>query len=129
MTVNKVLIYIALALYMVTLGSVSLITQPLPEDLVPGWQGVYNSYLHIPAYAVLTYLWIRYLGLGSDDRKQVLFSVAVIAMAYGILMEYLKIYTPDRFPSLMNVGLNAVGVGIVVVVAGMNKSQITMTKQ
>ena len=117
MTAQKFINYITVALYMIVLCFGSLAPAgSMPGDGTSLARQIFHNFLHIPAYAGLTYLWVSYLGpkTGRVARKT-LFISAGIAMAYGILMEYLQSFTPDRQMSLMDVGLNAIGVGIVVI--------------
>jgi VanZ family protein len=108
---TKLTRYLALLIYMAVLAYMSLVSFHAPGEEVSVLKQVFENLMHVPAYAVLTFLWVR--SFGEVSRKTLLRSAA-IAMAYGILMEFLQGLTPDRTPSLMDVGLNAIGVGIVV---------------
>jgi VanZ family protein len=110
----KLLRTINIILFMMILLYGSLAPAPIPgEGKTMPWQVFHNS-LHIPAYALLTYLWL--LRFGNVTKKRLILA-ASIAIAYGILIEYLQSFTPGRTPSLMDVGLNTVGVAVVVLIS------------
>ena len=118
----KLLRMLNVILCLVSLLYGSLASHPIPgEGKSTPWQIFHNS-LHIPCYALLTFLLVRYFtAVPSDTRsgkvgmvtRGDLVAAGLIALGYGILMEILQGLTPDRTPSLMDVGLNALGVGIV----------------
>lgn len=60
---------------------------------------------HVPAYALLCFLWINTLGM----NKRNLGTAAVICILYGVLMEYLQSFVPGRYPSLMDAGSDTLG--------------------
>jgi hypothetical protein len=146
---TKLIRYLTLLIYMSFLCYGSLDSSPIPgEGESLPWQ-VFHNALHIPAYALLTWLLVRYfattprrqcssnvaervqtcipdrpsptqgplafLGLGTITKADLIAS-ATIAVGYGILMEFLQGLTPERTPSLMDVGLNALGVVVVVLI-------------
>lgn len=60
---------------------------------------------HIPAYALLCFLWIN--SLSASKRNFV--AAAVISILYGALMEYFQAFVPGRYPSIMDVGSDTLG--------------------
>jgi len=109
----KILYRFALVLYMTVLCYMSLIPLHKPDEHVSGLKQVFDNALHIPAYAVLTYLLIHCF---KNISTKTLLSAGLIALGYGILMEYFQSLTPNRYPSLMDVGLNFVGILFVILI-------------
>ncbi len=71
----------------------------------------FNNLLHIPAYGVLTF--IVWLALNRLLRRTIdIFTwPAVIAFAYGGLLEALqKFYIPGRDGNMLDLGLNGTGI-------------------
>lgn len=64
---------------------------------------------HIPAYAVLTYLLVWSF---STIQRAILMRVFLISFFYGVGMEILQSFTPDRTPSVKDALLNALGAGV-----------------
>ena len=73
-------------------------------------QAAHNA-CHVPAYAILTYLLVWSF---ASLRRDVLIKVFFISFSYGILMEILQSFSPNRLPSLSDVGLNAIGTGVMI---------------
>jgi VanZ family protein len=66
---------------------------------------------HVPAYAVLCFLWINSL---TVMRRRPYLAAIFICIDYGITMEYLQSFVPGRYPSLMDVGSDTLGALITV---------------
>lgn len=97
---------LATAVYLGLLGAVSL--QPAgdgPQDFI---KEVVHNLLHVPAYAVLTWLLVR-CSLALDRRRWMYVRAFVLSALWGIFMEVLQSFAPGRFPSVMDVGSNAFG--------------------
>lgn len=79
----------------------------------PGYAGkgadtvrqVVNNILHIPAYGLLVILAIK----SFPKFKYIYIASFFFAVAFGIFNEYLQSFVPRRYPSIMDVLLNAVG--------------------
>jgi VanZ family protein len=72
-----------------------------------------QNLLHVPVYAILTWLWWRALRAKTGRRPAVLLAAA-IAAGYGILDEIHQMYVPGRFASITDALLNAAGAAAVV---------------
>ena len=107
------LVQAAVALvYMLFLGYMSVVPLHKPGEHVSMAKQVFDNALHIPAYAVLTYLLIRCF---KNVSVKVLITAGLTALGYGILMEYFQSLTPNRYPSFMDVCLNGAGILIAVI--------------
>ncbi len=73
-----------------------------------------HNLLHVPAYALLTFLWIRTLSPLSRPPGRVLAVAFLIAVGYGALDEVHQAFVPGRLLSLTDASLNALGAGITV---------------
>jgi VanZ family protein len=78
-------------------------------------KAVLHNLTHVPAYAILTYFFFvtaRALRLKSNPYL----TAILAAFAFGILMECLQSLVPGRESSLMDVGLNTMGIVTTVVI-------------
>lgn len=75
---------------------------------------VISNLLHIPAFALLTFLWIKALGLESTNwksgNKKALVWLLLALACFGALDEVHQSFVPGRFASFMDFGLNLVGI-------------------
>jgi hypothetical protein len=90
----------------------------IPDDSALGHRILFpppavQNLLHVPVYAVLTWLWWRALRAKAGPRAAVLCAGA-IAVGYGILDEIHQMYVPGRFASVTDALLNAAGAAAVV---------------
>ena len=76
----------------------------------PAW----HNFAHVPAYALLTWLWWRALVVVHWQRASAIVGAALVAFGYGILDEVHQYFVPGRFLSATDALLNAVGVGVAV---------------
>ena len=67
------------------------------------------SLLHVPAYALLTFLLYRAL----TGRKELMWSRLLLAgglaLTTGLVMELLQTLVPGRYPDVVDAGLNTLG--------------------
>ncbi|MCA9405796.1 MAG: VanZ family protein [Candidatus Omnitrophica bacterium] len=83
-------------------------------------QVIYN-FAHVPAYMVLTIL------LFNAIRSQTLTWAIFVSAAYGVFIEYVQSFNPGRTASVMDEGLNVVG--IVIAVMLIRKGMFNFTKR
>lgn len=98
-------IYIAITLfYMTMLSCVSL--RPISGgEGVSAAREAFNNFLHMPAYALLTYLLIE-----CFPPSRYRFHAAFLsAAAFGFILECLQSLVPGRFVSGLDVLLNSLG--------------------
>lgn len=69
-----------------------------------------QNLLHIPAYGLLTLLWIRTLRAHGIGTRPSIWIALVLASGYGALLEIYQVWVPGRFPSLWDFALNVVGI-------------------
>lgn len=75
-------------------------------ELDPNFQNL----LHIPLFGLLQVLWLRsFWKRGRNDWRAVLTCLA-ISLGYGIIDECHQFFIPGRFASVLDLGLNLVGV-------------------
>ena len=70
-----------------------------------------HNLAHPPAYAIFAYLLIN---AASAITPRILYGVFAITVLYGILLEVLQALIPDRFPSIGDILLNALGAGLII---------------
>lgn len=97
--------------YVLLLLGTSLI--PMDQEIeglnfIIGLQPSIQNLLHIPAYAILSILLLQVLG-------KRLMLVIVGAIVFGMINEWIQLAIPGRYPSMMDMVLNAAGslVGII----------------
>ncbi|NBC48576.1 MAG: hypothetical protein GVY22_11405 [Gammaproteobacteria bacterium] len=64
--------------------------------------------MHCALYALLTLLWAAVL----VRWKRPILWAACFAIGYGVLLEYAQRFVPGRYPGLLDIGLNTLGVVI-----------------
>ena len=95
-------------LYMILLVYFSLKGRP-PGPHTSTIKEMMHNLGHIPAYAVLTYLLVWSF---SIIEGAVLMRAFLISFFYGVGMEILQSFTPDRTSSVKDALLNALGAGV-----------------
>jgi len=93
------------ATYMAALAYVSL-RPGLSSGEGEPLRGVIDNFLHVPAYAILTLFLLCSINININKYKKVF----VIAFVFGVLMEIGQSFVPNRYMSLMDVGLNSIGI-------------------
>ncbi len=73
-----------------------------------------NNLLHLPAYAVLAWLWTAQFRAvtGRSGRNRVMLAACFAAVGFGTCMELAQSLIPGRKASLGDFVLNASGVGV-----------------
>lgn len=93
-------------LYMVILCYISLRSGGnRGGDSIP--RQIISNFLHIPAYAIMAYLVMRCFSIISYKIYVISFAIST---SHGVLIEFLQIFVPHRTASLMDVGLNSIGI-------------------
>lgn len=78
----------------------------------PGLQNL----MHIPLFAGLTILWIFTLLNYQMTWKRILIYSFLISWSYGLFDELHQFYVPGRYPGLIDVILNTLGIVIVLTI-------------
>lgn len=73
-----------------------------------------QNLLHVPAYALLTWLWFRALRKREWSVRPAALTGAAVAVVYGALDEFHQYFVPGRFASITDALFNAAGAGVVV---------------
>ena len=99
----------------------SLPGTPLPDD--PAFYALFywisptmQNALHVPAYAALAWAWRWALAAWLRSSSAMVMSAGVISAAYGVFDEWHQSFVPGRYASFTDVVLDAVGVGLGIVV-------------
>lgn len=87
-----------------------------------------QNILHIPAYALLAWLTCDALSKCRPSRKTSLFIGMATAMSYGMIMEAAQMWVPGRYPSIMDIGFNALGAGIGSWMWGKRKGRVSSAR-
>ena len=108
-----------LPIYMLLILTLSLI--PMHRE-IRGFQFIINTdslfqnLMHIPVYAFLAILWLKILRIYAFKGWKMLFFVVLFSVGFGILIEFIQMTIPGRYPSMVDMGLNTIGafVGILI---------------
>ena len=75
----------------------------------------FKNFLHFPAYGGLAWLWLKTF---NSVRPKALVLVFLMATSWGIFNEFVQAQTPHRYFSYEDMLVNAVGAGLVIILAG-----------
>ena len=67
-----------------------------------------QNFLHIPAFVILSILWLQVVGNHMNRQKQILY-VLFLTIGFGILTELIQIAMPGRHLCIMDIALNTIG--------------------
>ena len=70
---------------------------------------IVSNLAHIPAFALLTLLWLKTFNLNGDRLLSNLLILSGLVL-FAILTEFLQSFVPGRTASFMDLGLNAIGI-------------------
>lgn len=102
---QKLWIWITIC-YSVLLAAVSLKDSHYLQK-PPDSEILFHNLCHIPAYFILTILLI--VSFQPATRKH-FGMLCAVAFVYGVLLEFGQAFVPHRYFSIMDMGLNAIGV-------------------
>jgi VanZ family protein len=91
-----------------------LSAQPAAGDH-PWWDVIFRKLGHVTGYALLTALWVW--ALAGVVRRPVLIAV-LIAFAYACTDEFHQTFVSGRTGTPIDVGIDAIGMGLAVVLIG-----------
>lgn len=120
--VKKISLFLSIA-YMFFLFLISSLPDGMESHNIlttipPGFQNL----LHVPAYGVLTLLWIATLKLYRYRDRSAVLGAAVLAILYGAGIEYYQGFVPGRFSSMSDLLLNLMGIVILATIYALFKS-------
>jgi len=90
--------------------------QYLPIPLTT--EQVISNLAHIPAYAVVTFLWLR-LFIGSS--KTITFMIIMGILLFSVSDEFHQSFVPGRTSSISDIGLDLIGMMIGFIVINISK--------
>lgn len=114
---TKALFHIVIICYMAAVVFVSIIKVQTPAPPIPYEDKLY----HFATYAVMGSLWARFFRLrrkesgvagrdgGADGSARVIVIASAAAFSFGLLMEVLQFFFPEREPELMDLVSNGLG--------------------
>lgn len=82
------------------------------DQINPGVQNL----MHIPLFAGLTILWVLTLLNYKMILRKILFYSFFISWSYGLFDEFHQFYVPGRYPGLIDVILNTLGIVLVLTI-------------
>ena len=70
---------------------------------------ILSNLAHIPAFAFLTYLWLKAFNSNGNRLLSNLLTLSGLVL-FAISTEFLQSFVPGRTASFMDLGLNAIGI-------------------
>ena len=102
MKIDKKIFWTLVVFWSIFIAYYSLV----PAEKVPGAETFGTNLLHLPAYFVLS--WLYFNAFGKDSKKSAYYCV-IFAFAYGILLEFLQLFTGYRHFSFLDISINFAG--------------------
>jgi len=108
MNYKYLLLAVLITLFVVYISSI-------PEHSLPGSDSlnerIISNLAHIPAYALLSFLWLKSFA-GSTSRNHIITSSFILAglVLFAISDEFHQSFVPGRSASLMDIGLDLLGI-------------------
>ncbi len=108
-----------LSIYMLLILALSLI--PMHREIrglefLINMKSLVQNLMHIPFYAFLAILWLQILRIYAFKGWKTVLFVAFFSVGFGIVIEFIQMTIPGRYPSIIDMGLNTIGtfVGILI---------------
>lgn len=80
-----------------------------PENPFSSLPSFLQNLLHVPAFGILSFLWILTLKAHQYHRRVVIAGSVFLSGIYGVILEYYQAFIPGRHASMMDILLNLVG--------------------
>lgn len=97
------------------MGAIFLVSAQPTVPSVPGrWDLILKKLMHFAAYGVLTYLYMRAMRESVSTDAPIRIISAGLALLYALSDEYHQTFVPGRNGTLVDVGIDAVGVGALI---------------
>ena len=102
-----------LALYSLLVMAGSLI--PMDRDIrglqfIIDLKPAFQNFLHVPVFAILAILCLQVLRAYEMGRRKTLVIVLLCSLTLGVVNELVQLAVPGRYPSLMDIVFNTVGI-------------------
>ena len=78
-------------------------------QFVIGLKPSVQNLLHIPAFAILSILWLQVLRTSQLDRRKKILLVLFVSIGFGLLNEFIQFAVPGRYPGIMDIAMNTIG--------------------
>jgi VanZ like family. len=78
-------------------------------EFIMGIDPALQNILHIPAFGILTFLWIKSLIKLHISKEKAVFVAVLVTFLYGIADEFHQYFVPGRFFSLQDMVFNLTG--------------------
>jgi VanZ family protein len=75
-----------------------------------------QNLLHVPEYAVLSWLWCRGLTSDGTAQRKGMLRATVLCGGYAVFEELYQLGIPGRYSSLTDLTMDAIGIGMGVLV-------------
>ena len=75
----------------------------------------FKNFLHFPAYGGMAWLWMNAF---NSVKLRALGATFIIAVSWGIMNEFVQSHIPNRFFSIDDMVVNALGALLVIILAG-----------
>jgi len=103
---------VLLGLYMLVILFLSLL--PMNRDIkafqiLIDLDSVIQNLMHVPVYALLAVLGMQIFSIYTGTFWKTVSIVATFSVGFGILLEFLQLIIPGRYPSAADMVLNSVG--------------------
>lgn len=79
-------------------------------NFIIGLKPSIHNLLHVPAFAFLSILWLQIVRPSPRLGYKRIFFVLFVSIAFGIFNELIQLTVPGRYPSVIDVGLNIIGI-------------------
>ena len=99
-------LYVFLTIAYVSILSFAMLRPGAAAGDGSGLKAVVDNCAHVPAYLILMVLLVKCFPKVSLRKGMICF---VAVFLYGLLMEYLQSFVPNRYPSAIDAGSNGIG--------------------
>ena len=97
------------------MGAIFFVSAQATVPSVPGrWDLILKKLMHFAAYGALTYLYLRAMRESVSRDAPIRIISAGLALLYALGDEYHQTFVPGRNGTLVDVGIDAVGVGTLI---------------
>ena len=106
---KKIILLLVYMLLVVFLSAIPMDREIRGLQFIIEMKPLIQSLMHVPFYAVLSILWLQVLKMHQITGRKCLIMGFISAVGFGILIEFIQIAVPGRYPSFIDMGLNTVG--------------------
>ena len=93
--------------------------------IAPSTEAVISNLAHIPAFAVITFFWLRaFMGASKASTYMIILGIFL----FSVSDEFHQSFVPGRTPSISDIGLDLIGMLIGVTILKLIKTQQPVNK-